>query len=236
MNRLNSTILWDMRLQFRNGFYYASAFVAMLFIIILKQFSNVDWTQWWPPIIMSNLAINSFYFLSAMVLLEKGEGTMEAQIVTPLRPREYLASKIISLGILSLFETLAVVVVVSGFAFNWLKLILGIMFLIAIYGLYGFFVVSRYDSINEFLLPSIIWTIWFSFPLLYYLDIWRHEIMYLHPIQAPLVLMQSAFEDLPVWQTIYGIGYSLVWVYIAYLVAHRAYYHFIVTKKGARKK
>ena len=39
MTRLLSTLLWDARLQFRNGFYYASAFVAVVFIVLLSQFN-----------------------------------------------------------------------------------------------------------------------------------------------------------------------------------------------------
>jgi hypothetical protein len=60
MKRLLSTIRWDLQLQFRNGFYYASAFVALVFIVILKQFPDVDLHPWWPAIIMLNLTVNSF--------------------------------------------------------------------------------------------------------------------------------------------------------------------------------
>ncbi len=235
MKRFWSSVSWDIQLQFRNGFYYVSAFVALMLIIMLKQFADVNWMLWWPVIILENLVINTFYFMAGMVLLEKGEGTLEAQIVTPLRPWEYLFAKALSLGILSLLESLIVVVAVSGFTFNWLLLIIGILLLVSIYVLYGFFVVARYDSIGEFILPSAIWTIGFSLPLLYYFDIWRSNWMFLHPLQAPLVLMQSAFESLPVWQILYGILYSLVWIGIGYRVTQRAYHRFVVTKQGVKR-
>ena len=232
--RLLSTIRWDIQLQFRNGFYLVSAVVAVMFIIILKQLPDVDWALWWPVIILENLVVNSFYFMAGLVLLEKGEGTLEAQIVTPLRPSEYLISKVLSLGFLSLLESLVVVVVVSGFQFNWLLLSIGILFLIAFYGLYGFFVVARYDSIGEFILPSAIWVIWFSLPLLYYTGLWEHWLMFLHPLQAPLVLMQGAFMTIPTWQIVYGLLYSTLWVYITYVISHRAFHRFVIRKAGAR--
>ena len=234
-SRFLSTVRYDIQLQFRNGFYYASGFVALLMVIMLKQLHGVNWAQWWPPIILENLVINAFYFLAGLVLLEKGEGTLEAQIITPLRPWEYLLSKVVSLGLLSTLETLLIVVVISGFGFNWVWLILGVLFLIALYSLYGFFVVARYHSISEFILPSVLWTMGFSLPLLYYFDVWRNWVMFLHPLQAPLVLMQAAFEPLPAWQIIYGLVYSLVWIAITYIITHRAFYRFVVTKEGVRK-
>jgi fluoroquinolone transport system permease protein len=236
MNRLLSMARWDVSLQYRNGFYFVSAFVAVFFIILLRQFPSVDWSYWWPAIITGNLAINSFYFMAAIVLLEKGEGTLEAQVITPLRPWEILTSKVLTLGLLSLFETLLIIVLVQGVNFNWFLLVSGIVFYIAMLSLYGFFVVARYDSISEFLLPSVLWTMGFSLPLLYYFDIWRNPIMFLHPLQAILILIQSSFASVPTWQIVYGISYSILWTVIAMFASLRAFHKFVVVKEGVKRK
>ncbi len=236
MKRLLATMRWDVQLQWRNGFYFVSAFVAVGLILLLRQLPEVDWTRWWPAIILENLVINAFYFMAGLLLLEKGEGTLEAQIVTPLRPWEYLTSKVLTLGGLSLLETLAVVVAVSGFGFNWALLVSGLLLLIALYGLYGFIVVIRYDSIAEFILPSVAWTMGLSLPLLYYFDLWRSWLMFLHLLQAPLLLMQAAFESLPPWQIAYGAAYSLVWIGLAYYFSQRAFHRFVITKEGVRRR
>ena len=236
MNRLLSTARWDVSLQYRNGFYFVSAFTAVFMVVLLKQFPGVDFGYWWPAIITGNLTVNSFYFMAGIVLLEKGEGTLEAQIVTPLRPWEILGSKILTLGLLSLFETLAMIVIVQGVNFNWFLLVTGIVFYIAMLALYGFIVVARYDSINEFLLPSVAWTMGFSLPLLYYFDIWRSWIMFLHPLQAILILLQSAFTSVPTWQIIYGFAYSILWTGILMTLSLRAFRKFVVVKEGVRRK
>jgi fluoroquinolone transport system permease protein len=236
IKRLLTTVLWDIRLQFRNGFYYVSGLVAVVFIIALSRLTGVDWAELWPVILLENLVVNAFYFMASLVLLEKGEGTIEAQVVTPLRTGEYLLSKVLSLGVLSLFESLLIVVAVTGPAFNWPLLVAGILILIAFYGLYGFLVVSRYDSITDFILPSAVWVIWFSLPLLYYFNIWRSWIMFLHPLQAPLILMQAAFETLPAWQVIYGLAYGLLWIAITYRLAIRSFHRFVIVKQGVRRK
>ncbi len=228
MRRLLATIRCDIRLQYRNGFYAVSAFVAIVLIIILRRLPDVDWAVWWPAVILENLVVNAFYFMAGLVLLEKEEGSLEAQIVTPLRPWEYLTAKVVSLALLSFFETILVVVAVSGVSFNWILLGTGILMLIAIYALYGFFVVVRYASISEFILPSALWTLGFSIPLLYYFDLWRHAVLFLHPLQAPLVLMQAAFEPVPAWQIAYGLLYASLWIALGFGVTRRAFRRFVV--------
>jgi fluoroquinolone transport system permease protein len=201
----------------------------------MRSVSGVDWGYWWPAIITANLSINAFYFMAGIVLLEKGEGTLEAQVVTPLRPWEILTSKVLTLGLLSLFETLAIIVIVQRTAFNWFLLVTGIVLYIALLALYGFIVVARYDSISEFLLPSVLWTMGFSLPLLYYFNVWRSWVMFIHPLQAILILLQSAFISVPAWQIVYGIGYSLLWTGIALMLSLRAFHRFVIAKEGVRK-
>ncbi|HRJ75781.1 MAG TPA: hypothetical protein PLX90_07275, partial [Anaerolineales bacterium] len=140
------------------------------------------------------------------------------------------------LGLLSLFETLLIIVLVQGVNFNWFLLVTSIVFYIAMLALYGFFVVARYDSISEFILPSVVWTLGFSLPLLYYFDIWRNPIMFLHPLQAILILIQSSFASVPTWQIVYGISYSILWTGIALYFSLRAFHKFVVVKEGVRKK
>lgn len=235
MKRLLNTIYWDMVRQYRNGFYLVSAIVVAIFAVLLRQFEGVDWGLWWPAILLENLVVNTFYFLSGIVLLEKGEGTLEAQIVTPLRDWEYLLAKIASLFVLSALESLVLIVLVSGTAFNWFWMLIGIAFFVAIYTLYGFFVVSRYDSISAFILPSALWTMGFSLPLLPYFDLWHHWSLYLHPMQAPLVLVRAAYAPLPVWELGYGVLYGALWVAIGWFASQRAFYRFVVAKEGAHK-
>ncbi|ABQ92185.1 MULTISPECIES: ABC transporter permease [unclassified Roseiflexus] len=235
MKRFAHTLYWDMVRQYRNGFYLVSAFVVVLMALVLRQIGEVDWSIWWPPLLLENLVINAFYFMAGIVLLEKSEGVLEAQIVTPLRDQEYLLAKVVSLFVLSVIESLALILIVSGPAFNWFWMLLGIAGFVALYAFYGFFVVSRYDSITEFLMPSALWTLGFSLPLLSYFDLWRHWSLYLHPLQAPLLLIHAAYTPLPAWQMAYAILYTALWVGIGAIAGQRAFYRFVIAKEGVRK-
>src|SRR5215213_6550085 len=157
MNRLLSTIRCDLRLQHRNGFYYATAFVVAVYALGLSQLHpagaglNLTWLL--PALMLNNLMI-SFYFIGALVLLEKTEGTLTAQVVSPLRASEYLAAKVITLTTLALVYNLAVVALVVGSRFGALELIAGVGAAAALMAMAGFVAVARYESVNEFLLPS----------------------------------------------------------------------------------
>ena len=236
MSRLTSTIRWDVRLQIRNGFYYAAAFVALIIIILLSQFNVPASTlaMLFPLFIFQNILINNFYFIAGLVLLEKGEGTLEGLVVTPLRKSEYLVSKLVTLAMLSLLETAVVVLIVYGFNANLIWLAAGTILLSLIYGLAGFSFVVRYDSINTFILPSVPFTALFSLPLLHYLGVWSSPLMYLHPLQAPLLLLKGAFQPIAAWEVIYGVVYSAVTIALAYAWSQRAFYKFVILKEGVR--
>ncbi|HEX9653498.1 MAG TPA: ABC transporter permease [bacterium] len=234
MTRLLATVRCDMRLQFRNGFYYAAAFVAVVVVFLLRWLPNSNFSSWLPALVFSNLLVNNFYFMGGLVLLEKEQGTLEAQIVTPLRVGEYLASKIITLSALSLVENFLIVVSSVGFAFQLLPFVFGIAATSVHYALCGFIVVVRYDSINEYLLPSVVYTSLLQLPLLHYFSLWSTPAFYLHPLQAPLILLKAAFIPLSGWALVYGWLYSAVWGVILYGFCGSVFYRFVIAKAGVR--
>jgi fluoroquinolone transport system permease protein len=231
--RLFSTMRCDVQLQFRNGFYYATAFVVAFWVVAFSQF-KLDLGQVLPGMLLGNLTVSTFYFIGGLVLLEKSEGTLEAQVVTPLHSWEYIASKVITLAILSLIENVTIAVVIAGWQFNLVALAVGIALAAALFSLAGLVVIVRYDSVNEYLMPSAFYTAILMLPLLDFFNVWPSKLFYLHPMQAPLVIMQAAFRPVAGWQLIYGGVYSLLWIGLAWAISQRAFARFIVTQAGAR--
>jgi fluoroquinolone transport system permease protein len=234
MNRLLATMRTDLRLQIRNGFYYATVFVAIIVVIAFSRLNIPDYGYIWPVFILGNMMMVGFYFMAGVVLLEKGEGTMEAQIITPLRPFEYLLSKVLTLGFLSLLESAIIVVILSGINFNWPLFLLGVAITAAIYSLFGFIAVAPFDSINEFIFPSVLWVLATFPPVFYFLGVSDSWLFFLHPLQAPLVLLQGAFTGVPGWQIVYGILYGALWIGITFVWSLRLFRRFIIRREGTR--
>jgi fluoroquinolone transport system permease protein len=209
--------------------------MAVVWLLILRLFSSENLEVILPALLLESFLITTFYFIAGLFLLEKTEGVLEALVVTPLRTGEYLSSKLIALTFLAPAEGFVVVVASYGFGFNIGLFIVGAVLLSFFYTLAGFFVIARYDSITEFLLPSGLYTILFNLPWIDYFELWPHWIWYLIPTQAPLLLMKAAFRPVESWQLIYGFVYSLVAVGLAYLWAHQAFHRFVVGREGSSR-
>ena len=226
MKRLLATVRCDVTLQLRHGFYYATAFVLICCVVLVSRIPSVDLSWLLPALLFGNLLLNTFYFIGGLILLEKSEGTLEAQVITPLRTWEYLVSKVGTLTLLGLVENTVIVMLLVGLGFNLLPLAA------ALYCLAGVIAVVRYHSINEYLMPSVLYTSLLLTPLLPYLAQWDTWLIYLHPLQATLLLAQSAFHPAPRWQAIYGVLYSTLWIGLLAHFSRRAFVRFIVAGAG----
>ena len=234
MHRLAATVRLDLRLQMRNGFYYAVAFVLACWFVLLTVLPAIDWAYVLPAVVFGNLVMVNFYFVAGLVLLEKNEGTLEAQVVTPLADWEYLTSKTVTLAALSLVEQVVIVWSAHGGGFAGGPLVLGIVLAAILYTLTGFVLVARYRSINEYLFPSVLFTLVLSLPMLHYFGLWDTWLLYLHPFTAPLVLLNAAFRPIPSWQWAYGVFYSAVWAGLLLLAGRQAFERYLVAREGSR--
>ncbi|MBC8400833.1 MAG: ABC transporter permease [Candidatus Marinimicrobia bacterium] len=234
MISLVSTVTKDVRLQVRYGFYFAIVFVAIIYIAIIKQLPLASLGTILPLLLLSNLTITAYFFVAGLILFEKGEGTLEALVVTPLPPAAYLTAKIISLSILALVENLLIAGITTWFGFNLPLLTIGLILNAAIMVLMGFIVVVRFDSINEFIIPGALLMTIFSVPLIDYFGLFQHWLFYFHPVTAPLKLMGAAFTgniDVGIWV---GMISPLIWIGLLFNWARRDFRQFIILGRGQR--
>jgi fluoroquinolone transport system permease protein len=181
-----------------------------------------------PAMLLNELVIVTFYFVGGLMLLEKGEGTLQAQSVSPLLTAEYVLSKVVTLTIAAVLQVLLIVALIPGVAVRWTPLILGVTMAAIMFVLVGIIVVLRARSINEYLLPSIMYLGLLLAPMLPYAIGWSFWPMYLHPVQAPLVLMRAALEDIALWQLGYAIVAGGCWIGLFYRISLRQFRHFVV--------
>ncbi len=226
MTRVLHTFETDVVVQFRNGFYIASGFILLIFGALLSQLphdGSVDFARLLPAFVVSNLLMTTFYFVSALILLEKSEGTLQALTITPLRIGEYLWAKIGSLTLLASGEMLVLVVLANGFNFQLVPLMVGMGLLGAVYTLIGVIAVVRYDSINQYMIPSAGLVTVLILPLIDQIDLWKSAVFYLHPIYAPMLVIRGAFSTISTAEMAFGLVGSLVWVAVLFVLAKRRF-------------
>ncbi|HEY9012106.1 MAG TPA: hypothetical protein VIN06_13910 [Devosia sp.] len=107
MHRLGVLIAHDIRLQYRYGIYAAYAVVVALYVAILLS-ARAELPDWAAAfIIFSDPAALGFFFLGALMMLERSEGVRTALAITPISPLDYLWAKMLTLTGLSLVACLA---------------------------------------------------------------------------------------------------------------------------------
>jgi hypothetical protein len=81
-----NALRWDVVVQARNGFYWASAFlIAMIgsLLLSLPEAVRANSAALVPAILIINLQITTFFFVAGLILLERDEGTLAALAVSP---------------------------------------------------------------------------------------------------------------------------------------------------------
>lgn len=207
---MTSTILWDIRLQFRQGLYFAAIFVIVLWWGLLSLLPPEAQALFLPFALFMDLSVFGFYFMAGMLFLERGERVLEAIVVTPLPRYGYLLGKVISLTILAMIMSVILVVLLHGVQLNWAYLLAGVGLNSWIMTLFGFILAAKYRGISDFLIPSIVFTVPTQLPLLYYFNIWDHWLIYLVPTQPTMLLILGAFEPLSGPQLLYSLLYLVV--------------------------
>lgn len=224
MNRLMSTVQLDMRLQFRNGLYYVGFGVALFLVLILRQlFDRTTLAIMLPVMLLVAAGGTGYIFAAGMLFLEKAQRTLAALTVSPLRPGEYMASKLLSLSVLVGFESILVVALSYGLRLNWVLLLLGLAGVMLLMVLVSLIVVVRYDSITDFLMPSTALIVVLQVPLLKLFGIGPTALYYLFPSTPGLVLLEGAFRPLSGGELAYGLIGSAAAIAGAYVWARAAY-------------
>ena len=234
MSKLSSTVKWDMRLQYKYGFYYVYAIVTFLYIILLRQLPEGLLGIATTFVIFTDPGFLGFLFIGAIILFEKSEQTLNALTVTPLKVNEYIFSKTLSLTILALLTSLIIVLFSYGLDFNYLALILGVLLTSFFFTLIGFIAVAKFNTLNEYFLTSVFYMIILTLPLIDFFKLLESPLFYLVPTQASLVLLQSAFEEVASWEIIYAVLYLVLWIIYIYRWAHRSFYRYIIMKQKGR--
>ncbi|MEV4894343.1 fluoroquinolone transporter permease [Nonomuraea sp. NPDC055795] len=232
---LISAIRMDLRLQHRYGFWYATAFVIVLWIGVLHLVPENLLGPAMPYLLMADLEFFLF-FIAGAVVFEKGERTIFALATTPLRFGHYLASKLLTMTALALVACAVIVAIDYGTGFNAPALVAGVVYMTLLMVLAGFVTAPLFPSVSEWLMPSTLLIALANAPLFDHSGLFPHPAFYLIPTQSVALLLGEAFHqvELAGLQLVYAAGYPIVWIVLGCLLARRVFHTHVVTKEGSR--
>lgn len=241
MNRLLSAMKLDVTVQVRNSLYTIGIGAGLLVAIAIAQLGSPE--QMWaivPTLMLLVVGGSTLLYVSGMLVFERDEGTLSANIVAPLRTWEYLGSKLVTLTALATLESLVMIggaMLIMRFSAavpvpNIPLLLVGILAIGVIYTLIGIILIVRYRQITDFLVPMSGIAIALQLPFLHFLGWIEHPLFLIMPTSAPTMLMRGAYIDLAGWEWLYGIGYTIVLIVGLSLWAYRAFQTHVIMKVG----
>ncbi len=221
-------LLWDVRLQFRYGFYAVYALLTVAFVGGLRAIGPALRTDIAVLLIATDTTLLGFYFIAAVVLFEKETGVLAALVTSPLGDRGYLAAKVASLSLLAVVASVVVAAFGHGLTAGLIVLVGGVGLSASLFILIGFVAVARFDSINEYFISAVGWGVILFLPLFGYVGFVETWLFYLLPAQPVLLLIEAGFRPVVPWKVAYSVSYLVVANAIAYLWAQKSFRRHIV--------
>ncbi len=238
MKRLLAALKTDITLQARNQLYGISIFISVLTAGMLAWLAPPDRLGGAVPMTLLLFAGGStILYVVGMMILEKDDGTLNALSVSPLRPWEYLTSKVSSLTGIAVLEGLIMTLGALGLmdAPQWPQPVLflaGLLGLGALHVLVGIILVVRYDRIMDAILPMSLVAVALQLPAFHFIGAVSSPWPLLIPSAAPTMLIQGAFVPLEPWQWFYSAGLTALLLPALFVWANAAFKTHITQKAG----
>lgn len=204
--RIRNLICADVKFQWKYGFYTIYLILVIVYILILSMLKGVVKTDVGIIMIYSDPAAMGMFFMGAIVLLEKSQRVLDSIAISPVTPRDYIVSKIVSIGIIG---TVVGVVLAIATGCNNLPLVaLGIFLASTFFTMFGLIVGGNVNSLNQYIIATIPFeTIGFLPPIAYILG-YQPSWMLLHPGCVCIRFIAGESDN---W-------FLLIWIVVAWIL------------------
>lgn len=178
--RKRALFLGDIQFQFKYGFAFIYLVFTLLYVGLLYAFP-VSWKRTAGILmIFSDPAEIGLYFMGAIVLYEKSERVLNSIAISPVKPFEYVLSKLCSLAVLSTAVAAAI-----GFGAGIVRNAAVFLFVVfvgsCLYSAVGLIIAAKVSTLNGFILATILPQLIINIPAFAWLFGWRKGWLLLHP-------------------------------------------------------
>lgn len=230
--RLLSAVKTDITFQYRHYLYAIYLFISILYILLLYFIPDAYKEQAAIFILFSDCSFLGSFFIGGIMLLEKEQGIYDNMFVTPLRIQEFIWSKVLSLGILSVLSSLLIFTFTFGFSSKTIVLLVGVALNSIFATLLGMTFAPAVKSINQYLILSPLFVTVFFLPVLDTLGLFYSPLFVVIPGNAGLLLMEGAFISLTLSEWIYSVLLLGFYIYFTYTLALKSFQKYIVMRIG----
>ncbi|ARC86732.1 putative membrane protein [Clostridium argentinense CDC 2741] len=215
--RILHSIKYDIMSQYKNGIYFVYSFISIIYILVLQLIPNNFTNSALVFLIFSDPTFLGFFFVGAMVLLERNQGIPLALFITPLTLEEYIISKCISLSLISVIVSLIITFTVKGAEFNIILLTSVVLVNSIIFTLIGLITGMYSKTLNHYFLIATLVGVVIAIPLLNYFKVTSFRPFNLFPTYIAIALIEGAIYKSEI-NIIYFL-ISIIWAIVLYDLA-----------------
>lgn len=178
--RIKALLIGDVRFQFKYGFYFLYLIFTIFYISLLYVLPAAWREQAAVLMIFSDPAAMGLYFMGAIVLFEKGQRVLDSIAISPVKPMEYVVSKLISIALISTAVGL-LIGFGGGIMLNPFFFVPGVFFGSCMFSTVGLMVAANTATLNQFIVATIPAEIIINLPAIAWLFGWKPSWLMLHP-------------------------------------------------------
>ena len=177
--RKRALLFGDIRFQFKYGFYFIYLIFTLLYIGLLYALP-VAWRKTAAILmIFSDPAAMGLYFMGAIVLFEKSEQVLNSIAISPVKPFEYVLSKLCSMALIS-----TVVAAAIGFSVGIIQnatFLIAVFFCSCLFSAMGLMIAVKTTTLNGFIIATILPQLLINIPAFAWLFGYKKTWLLFHP-------------------------------------------------------
>ena len=239
MQKLFNLVKWDIKFQSNNGLYIAGSVLTLVWIFVIILFPPESMSYVIPIIVLSDVGTMGMLFIAAIVFFEKGQGSIKALIVTPVKPKTYIQAKVISLLCFVLLATFFVIIaptMIKGVSISLFFYPIAVILIATPYILLGFILSAYFKSFTDFIFPMGLVFMILNLPLLYLFEIKSLEpfrwLIYILPSHGMVILLKGMFEPQKALDLIYAVLYNMIVIRWLYLKSIKIFNQKVIGRQG----
>lgn len=232
--RWAQALRYDMKMQWRQGFYVIYAILSVMYVLLLHQLSGETREVAGLLLTFSDPSVLGFFFIGGLVLLEKGQDLLGPLFVTPYTPRQYIWSKTVSLTILSVMAAGAIHLGAFGWERGLADFFAGVALTSIFFTLLGLGFAIYCRTLNGFFFLGTSGTLLFLTPLLKTAGIATSSLFVLLPSESGLKLLAAPFVPISWGERLFAWGMLALWIALAERWVRHVFRKRMLTSGGGR--
>jgi fluoroquinolone transport system permease protein len=159
------------------------------------------------------------FFMGAIVLFEKSERVLDSVAISPVKPVEYVLSKLCSITVISTAVGLLIGIFSNdikdirdiSYVFN---IIIGVFLGSCLFSAIGLIIASKITTLNKFIIATIPFELIINIPAMIYLFGFKNKWLLLHPGACMIEICTNGENAL------ISILILLIWLFLFVLLAY----------------